>query len=180
MLLEEGAKVFQSQHNDVLKLATIGNMSIVTIKLSTINWLRFVLKTTLSFLVVGFLFTSFCFLRNYVRARRTGLPLRFSLFSHMNPVSLIFIPTIARCLRFLDDTIPGLHSHSIVNGIYYASMHYDRGSLHERLGPVFMIVSPCELTTVVSGPGIDQRSSPALEDFSIDNLKCSGKFIAIL
>ncbi len=87
---------------------------------------------------------AFCLARNYVQARKIGLPIVIAFESWQDPLWMLFSPYIAPILQRL-----GLHDPNMDLSTFFWPF-YDRNDSHARLGPAFSLVSPFKTNIMVS------------------------------
>ena len=88
------------------------------------------------------------FVNNYVSARRVGLPITIRLMAPMSPLALLFGKPLRRF--FMRFPWP-FNDWSRIS--FYGWTYHDRqDSIHEKLGPAFISVSPYRNDTYIADP----------------------------
>ncbi|KAK3986953.1 putative cytochrome P450 [Cladorrhinum sp. PSN332] len=93
--------------------------------------------------------SAFSLARNYLIARRIGLPVRVILFDHTNPLWLAADRKVLSYVRRL----PGfLGDNSFTRYNFRAWEMYDRQRPHQEMGDAFVIVSPAKIWFYLANP----------------------------
>ncbi|KAH8882995.1 cytochrome P450 [Thozetella sp. PMI_491] len=97
----------------------------------------------------GTLYWTVCLLRNYIKARKIGLPIKVIPFDHMNPLWVVLdrkiIPTVKR-LPF------GLGDNSFTRYNWRGFEREDKTRSHDEMGDAFIMVTPGYLWVYINDP----------------------------
>lgn len=95
------------------------------------------------------LYCSFCLLRNYLVARKIGVPLRVIPIDHVNPLWMLVDTKILSLVRKL----PGvLGDNSFTRYNFRTWEMHDRCRSHHEMGDVFMMVTPGRNWLYIANP----------------------------
>ncbi|ROW02560.1 hypothetical protein VPNG_07862 [Cytospora leucostoma] len=96
------------------------------------------------------LYSGLCLLRNYLTARKIGVPVRIILFDHVNPLWLVCDRKVLSLVRRLP---LGLGSNSFTRYNYRGWEVPDRYYSHREMGDAYILVSSRNIWLYVADPG---------------------------
>lgn len=118
-------------------------------------------------LIIGFtLYSTLCLLRNYLAARRLGIPIRIIPIDHLNPAWALASQRIVVLLRRLP---AGLGDNNITRFNYMGFEIPLRAKAHKELGDVFALVSPDRIWVYVGEPSLVSTVFKRHSDFPHDS-----------
>ncbi|KAH8781212.1 cytochrome P450 [Diaporthe sp. PMI_573] len=107
------------------------------------------LSLILAFLIGALLYSGVCLFRNYLVARKLGVPVRIILIDHVNPFWLVIdrrVLSLVKCLPF------GLGNNSFTRYNYRGWEVPDRYFSHHEMGDAYVLVSPGNIWLYVADP----------------------------
>lgn len=112
--------------------------------------------------VLWTIYCSICLARNYIAARKTGLPIRVIPIDHTNgPWTLL-----DRKILSLVKKLPGfLGNNSFTRYNFRTWELHDRYKTHHELGPVYMIVTPGRNWVYIADPDLIMEMFRRRTDF---------------
>ena len=102
---------------------------------------------TIALLCLGYL--PYNLFRNYLQARKIGLPMVLILLDPFSPLAWTLGP-------LLFPIFSALPIQRIRDWATFAQIHWpfgDQGGAHKRFGPAFLLVSPSSINLVINDPG---------------------------
>ncbi|KUI71949.1 Cytochrome P450 4ae1 [Cytospora mali] len=126
------------------------------------------LSLTLGSLIIALLYSGVCLFRNYLVARKFGVPVRIILIDHINPFWLVVdrrVLSLVKCLPF------GLGSNSFTRYNFRGWEVPDRYFSHHEMGDAYVLVSPGNIWLYVADPDtvvdIQRRGNEFPRDVSV-------------
>ena len=108
-----------------------------------------VLGAILLLILSGALYSGFSLFRNYLAARKIGVPVRIILFDHVNPLWLV----CDRAVLSLVKRLPfGLGNNSFTRYNYRGWEVPDRYYSHHEMGDAYILVSPSNTWLYIADP----------------------------
>jgi hypothetical protein len=107
------------------------------------------LSVILAFLIGALLYSGVCLFRNYLVARKFGVPVRIILIDHVNPFWLVIdrpVLSLVKCLPF------GLGNNSFTRYNYRGWEVPDRYFSHHEMGDAYVLVSPGNIWLYIADP----------------------------
>lgn len=100
--------------------------------------------------------------RNYLAARKSGLPIKFGLWGSANPLWLITCTLVG--YSNLSKIMPGFIFDRVKITIP-AWEHYCKYFVHEKWGSTFLLVTPVQNTVFVGDPEVAEEVLVRRKDF---------------
>ncbi|KAI1764735.1 hypothetical protein GGR53DRAFT_492930 [Hypoxylon sp. FL1150] len=107
------------------------------------------LGTTLLLLFSTTLYSGFCLFRNFLTARKLGVPVRIILVDHINPLWLVFDRPVLSLVKRLPF---GLGNNSFTRYNFRGWEIPDRYYSHHEMGDAYILVSPRNIWLYLADP----------------------------